>query len=146
MEYIRNKKATFEYILEDTFEAGIELLGTEVKSLRARQGSISGAYVRVLGRELYLLGAHIPPWQEQNAPQDFDSYRSRKLLLHAKELSVLAKALQTKGLTVIPLSLYGRERLIKVALAIAKGKKNVDKRESLKKKALQRDLARGMRE
>ena len=145
MEYLRNKKATFDYHLQDTFEAGIELLGSEVKSLKNHQGSLNGAYVNLLGGELYLLGAHVPPWQEKNAPADFDSYRSRKLLLHKKELQEIARAIQTKGLTVIPVSIYGKGRLIKTQIAIAKGKKNFDKRESLKKKAVKRDIDRELR-
>lgn len=145
-EYLRNKKATFDYELQETFEAGIELVGTEVKALKQHLGSLQGAYIGLLGGELYLLGAHIPPWQEKNVPKDFDSYRSRKLLLHKKELFTINKALQTKGLTIIPVSLYGKGRLIKAQIAIAKGKKNFDKRESLKKKAVQRDIQRTLRD
>ena len=142
MEYLRNKKATFDYALEGTYECGIELLGTEVKSLKAHHGSLSGAYVQLLGGELYLLGAHIPAWQEKNAPLEFDPYRSRKLLVHRKELQDFERALKTKGLTIIPVSLYGKGTLVKAQIAIAKGKKAFDKRETLKKKAVSRDIDR----
>ncbi len=141
-EYLRNKKATFDYALEETYECGIELLGTEVKSIKKQQGSLTGAYVAVLGGELYLLGAHIPPWQEKNITPDYDPYRSRKLLVHKKELLTLTKAGETKGLTLIPLSLYGKAGRIKAQIAIARGKKVFDKRETLKKKAVTRDIER----
>lgn len=146
-EYLRNKKVTFDYALEDTFECGIELLGTEVKSIKHHHGSLTGAYVSVLGNELYLLGAHIPPWQEKNiSSESYDPYRSRKLLVHKKELLELKKAAETKGLTIVPVSLYGKGTLVKAQVAIARGKKLFDKRESLKKKAVTRDLERGLRD
>ncbi len=144
-EYLRNKKATFDYSLEDTYECGIELLGTEVKSIKGHHGSLTGSYVAVLGGELYLLGAHIPPWQETNAPSDYDAYRSRKLLVHKKELAILAKAAKVKGLTIIPVSVYGKAGLVKAQIAIAKGKQNFYKRETLKKKAVSRDIDRDLR-
>lgn len=142
MEYLRNKKATFDYHFEETIEAGIELLGTEVKSVKAHHGSLSGAYVALIGGSLVLLGAHIPAWQEKNVAPDFDPYRTRTLLVHKKELLYLAKQLKVKGLTIIPVSLYGKSRHIKVQLAIAKGKKNFDKRETLKARDLDRELRR----
>lgn len=143
MGLIENKKASFDYEFLDTIEAGIELLGTEVKSLKAHHGSLSGAYVAVVGGELVLLGAHIPAWQEKNAPTEFDPYRTRKLLVHKKEMLSLLKSLQTKGLTVIPISLYIKGRYIKAQLAVAKGKKIFDKRESIKKRDLDRESRRG---
>lgn len=144
-EYLHNKKATFDYALEDTYECGVELLGTEVKSIKHHKGSLTGAYVQALGGELYLLGAHIPPWQERNAGPDYDPYRSRKLLVHKKELDTLGKASQTNGLTIIPVSLYGKAGLVKAQIAIARGKKTFDKRETLKKKAVTRDIERDLR-
>lgn len=142
MEYVRNKKASFDYSFEKTIEAGIELLGTEVKSIKANHGSLSGAYIQVLGGEVYLLGAHIPAWQEKNTPLDFDPYRTRKLLVHKKEVFELLKALESKGLTVVPISLYNKGSIIKIQIAIAKGKKNFDKRESIKKRDLDREMRR----
>lgn len=146
MSLLVNKKASFDYEFLDTYEAGVVLLGTEVKSVKAQHGSLSGSYVAVVGGELVLLGAHIPAWQEKNTAPGFDPYRTRTLLVHKKELFEILKALQTKGLTVIPLSLYSKGRYIKAQIAVAKGKKNVDKRESLKKKAVQRDMDRGLRD
>ncbi|MEK7228186.1 MAG: SsrA-binding protein SmpB [Patescibacteria group bacterium] len=146
MSLVENKKASFDYEFLETIEAGIELLGTEVKSIKAHHGSLSGAYVAVISGELVLLGAHIPAWQAKNAKIDFDPYRTRKLLVHKKELLSLHKSLQTKGLTVIPISLYSKGPYIKAQIAVAKGKKNFDKREVLKKKATQRDLDRGLRD
>lgn len=143
MEYLRNKKATFDYQLEDSYECGIELLGTEVKSVKHHHGSMSGAYVAILGNELYLLGSHIPAWQEKNVPVTYDPYRTRKLLVKKRELFDLKKAHDTKGLTLIPISLYGKGSLVKLQIAIAKGKKNVDKRESIKKRDLDREQRRG---
>ena len=142
MEYVRNKKASFDYSFESTFEAGIELLGTEVKSVKSNHGSLSGAYVQILGGEVYLLGSHIPAWQEKNGGAGYDPYRTRKLLVHKKEIHELLKALASKGLTVVPISLYNKEGLIKVQLAIAKGKKNFDKRETLKARDIDRELRR----
>lgn len=146
MEYLRNKKASFDYEFVETFEVGIKLSGSEVKSIKGHHGSLTGAYVAVVGGELVLLGAHIPAWQEKNAPIGYDAYQSRTLLVHKKELFHIMKASQTKGLTVIPISLYSKGPYIKVQVAIAKGKKNFDKRESLKKKAVKRDMDRGLRD
>lgn len=139
---MRNKKATFDFNLEETIEAGIELLGTEVKSVKNNHGSLNGAYVSLVGADLVLLGAHIPAWQEKNAMVGFDPYRSRKLLVHKKELLYLARKLKVKGLTIIPVSLYGKNRHIKVQLALAKGKKDFDKRETIKARDLDRELRR----
>lgn len=142
MEYVRNKKASFDYQFQETIEAGIALLGTEVKSVKANHGGLNGAYVQVVDGELYLLGAHIPAWQEKNVSSAYDPYRTRKLLVHKKELYTLLKALTTKGLTVVPISLYNKNGLVKIQIAIAKGKKNVDKRETLKARDLDRELRR----
>lgn len=146
MEYLRNKKASFDYEFVETLEVGIKLSGSETKSIKNHHGSLNGAYVAVVGGELVLLGAHIPAWQEKNAPAGFDPYQTRKLLVHKKELFHLLKSLQTKGLTVIPISLYSKGPYIKVQLVVAKGKKNFDKRESLKKKAVKMDMDRGLRD
>jgi SsrA-binding protein len=143
MEYLRNKKATFDYHLDDTYECGVSLLGTEVKSIKAHHGSLSGAYVSIIDGELVLLGAHIPAWQEKNAPPDFDPYRTRTLLVHKKELTELAKQLKTKGLTIIPVSLYGKGTGIKVQVALARGKKTFDKRATIKERDLDREVRRG---
>ena len=142
MEYLRNKKATFDYHFEETLEAGIELLGTEVKSVKAHHGSLSGAYVAVVDGTLTLLGAHIPAWQEKNSGAGYDPYRSRTLLVHKEELLYLMRLLKTKGLTIIPVSLYNKDRHIKIQLAVAKGKKVFDKRETIKSRDLDREQRR----
>jgi SsrA-binding protein len=144
MEYIRNKKATFEYSLEETIEAGIELLGTEVKSVKANHGSLSGAYVAFVGGDALLLGAHIPAWQEKNVPVTYDPYRTRKLLLHKREMLKLSQLLQNKGLTIVPISLYNNKGKVKLSIAIAKGKKLFDKRNTLKERAMKRDSERDL--
>ncbi len=143
MEYLRNKKASFDYEFLETLEVGIKLSGSEVKSIKNHHGSLNGAYIAVIGGELVLLGAHIPAWQEKNAPAGYDPYKTRVLLVHKKELFHLLKSLQTKGLTVIPISLYSKGPYIKVQLAVAKGKKNFDKRETIKKRDLDREERRG---
>jgi len=143
MEYLRNKKVSFDYHLEDTLEAGIELWGTEVKSLKAHHGSLSGAYISLVDGTLVLLGAHIPAWQEKNVEPNFDPYRTRTLLVHKKELLDLAKSLKVKGLTIVPVSLYGKGRVIKLQIALARGKKTFDKRATLKSRDLDREERRG---
>jgi SsrA-binding protein len=143
MEYLRNKKASFDYEFLETIEAGLKLSGSEVKSIKARHGSLSGAYVAVIGGDVVLLGAHIPAWQEKNAPTGYDPYQTRILLVHKKELFYILRSLQTKGLTIVPISLYNKGRYIKIQLAISKGKKNFDKRESIKKRDLDREMRRG---
>jgi SsrA-binding protein len=146
MEYLRNKKAGLNYTLEETIETGIALLGTEVKSVKAQHGSLTGSHVTIVNGELVLLGAHIPAWQEKNAPSSYDPYRTRTLLVKKKELLELVKVLKTKGLTIIPISLHNKGSLIKLTIAIAKGKKTVDKRNTLKEKADRRDMDRMIKE
>ena len=145
MEYVRNKKAGFDYQIQDMVEAGIELIGTEVKSVKAQHGSLAGSHVTMLGGELYLLGAHIPAWQEKNAPMGYDPYRTRKILVSKKELYDLSKVLKTKGLTIVPISLYSKGSLIKLNIAIAKGKKAADKRNTLKERADKKDMDRAIK-
>ncbi len=151
--YISNKKTRLDYEILDTFEAGIELLGLEVKSVRAGQGSLLGAHISVRGGEAYLLGAHIPAFQEQNAPLGFDPDRNRRLLLTKKEIATLAglegnsgRGKGGKGLTIIPISMYNKGRKIKVEIALARGKKQFDKRQTLKKRQSVRDVERGLRD
>jgi SsrA-binding protein len=145
MEYIRNKKAGFDYHIEYMAEAGLELLGTEVKSVKAQHGSLSGSHIAMLGGELYLLGAHIPAWQEKNTSSAYDPYRSRKVLVKKKELPELGKVMKTKGLTIIPISLYNKGSLIKLQIAVAKGKNKADKRETLKERADKKDMDRALK-
>ncbi len=138
-----NRKAKFEYFLEDTFEAGISLKGSEIKSIRAGQISIKEAYIRVDEREAWLMEAHIAPYAEANrfnhAPR-----RARQLLLHKREIKKLREGVQRKGLTVIATKVYLKGGRAKVEIALARGKKLHDKRHALKKKQTDRDMKREM--
>lgn len=142
MSLVENKKASLEYELGDTYEAGIELHGFEVKTIREKHGSLLGSYVLVKDAQAYLFGAFIPPYQEKNAPVTFDAKRTRTLLLTKKELRELQQAVKEKGLTLVPLSLYNKGTKIKLGFALGRGKKKYDKRESLKKKTTDRETRR----
>ena len=142
---LKNKKATFDYETLDTFDAGIELLGFEVKSLRASRGKLEGARVLVRGGEAYVVGMSIQPLQPSNTPKNYDPERPRRLLLTKKELDTLIGIEQTKGLTLIPLSCYTKGRLIKLGFASVRGKKKYDKREDIKKRDSKRDMERVMK-
>lgn len=146
MSLIDNKKALFDYTILEELEAGIELRGTEVKSIRMGLGSLKGARVVARGGEAYLVGATIPPWQIANAGTDYDPERPRRLLLNAKEIAHVASAEGQKGLTIVPLSLYNRSRVLKLGIAIVRGKKQHDKRETIRKREEGRKIAREMKE
>lgn len=144
-DLVRHKKASMNYEFIDQYEAGMELFGFEVKSLRNGQGSLEGAYVVVRGGEAYLIGASIPPYQQANTPQSYDPERSRRLLLTKKEIGELLGAESQKGLTVVPISVYSKGRTLKLRLAIARGKKKFDKRETLKARDAKRDIERELK-
>lgn len=139
---IEHKRAHFDFELMETFEAGVQLFGTEVKSLRAHRGKLEGAHVTVRGGEAFLMNAEIPPFQAANTDKSFEATRNRRLLLTKKELGELAKAEESKGLTLVPLSMYNKGRVIKLRFAIARGKKKSDKRETIKKRESLREIAR----
>ena len=143
---IENRKATFNYTFVEQFNAGIELLGFEVKSLRKKQGSLEGSYIIMRGGEAYLIGAHIPPYQVGNTPKEYDERRNRRLLLTKKEIIHLTVIEGKKGLTIVPISVYNKGSKLKVDVAIAKGKKKFDKRETLKKHDTMRDMARDLKD
>lgn len=143
--YISHRRAKFDYDILDTYEAGLSLLGTEVKSIRSGQGKLEGAYVVVRGGEAFLVGASIPPFQRKNTAPDYDPERPRKLLLTQKEITELEQKSEKQGLTVVPIKLYNKGRNIKLEVAIARGKKKFDKRESLKKKDTKRDIERDLK-
>ncbi len=143
---VKNKKASFDYEILETFEAGVELFGYEVKSLRNGRGKLEGAHVIVRGGEAYLVGASIAPYQPKNIPKDYDPERPRRLLLTRKELNVLLGFESMKGLTIIPISLYNKGRYIKLQLASVRGKKKADKRESIKERDTKREIDRVMKE
>ena len=140
--YIDNRKAHFNYAIEETFEAGIELLGHEVKSIKKGLGNLAGAFCIARGGEVFIVGMHIPPYQPGNVAKEYDPDRVRRLLLSKKEIQHLADADGTKGLTLMPISLYSKGRRIKVSVAIAKGKKTFDKRESIKRRDTDREIRR----
>ncbi len=141
MALIRHKKAHLEYEILETLQAGLELLGTEVKSLRAGRGKLEGARVVVRGGEAFLVGANIPAWQVVNAPE-YDPTRPRRLLLNAKELGHIAAIEGAQGLTIVPISVYNKGRVLKVDIAIVRGKKKHDKRQDIKKRDEDRRLRR----
>ncbi len=148
--YIHNKKALFNYEIQDTIEAGIELFGHEVKSIKNNQGSLEGAYVIVRGGEAYLINMNIPAYQTGNIPADHELTRNRKLILHKEEIKKLADVGDkggkgNGGLTIIPLSIYNNRGRIKVEIAIARGKKKIDKRETIKKRETDREIRREMK-
>ena len=142
MSLIHNKLATRDYEVLEKFEAGIELFGFEVKSVRGKQGSLRGAYVTINSLGAVLVKAFIPPFQAGNTSVTYEPERERRLLLKKKELLELTRKLETPGLTLIPISLYNKRGLIKVEVALARGKKKYDKRETIKKKDQQRDIER----
>lgn len=136
---ITNKKAFFNYQLLDRFEAGINLFGHEVKSVRAAKADLSGAFVKIIGSEAYLVNAKIFPYQAGQI-ENYDERRTRKLLLHKKEIIALKSKTDGANLTIVPVCLYLSHGFIKLELALGKGKKKYEKRESIKKKDIQRGL------
>ena len=138
----QNKKARFHYSIEDTLEAGICLLGTEVKSLREGRANLGDSYGTIKNGEVFLVDAHISPYSHGNWANP-DPLRTRKLLLHKREIKRLIGKVQEKGFTLIPLRLYFSNGKAKVELGLAKGKKLYDKRESLKRKTIEREMERG---
>jgi SsrA-binding protein len=137
-----NKKAYHDYEILEKFEAGISLNGQEVKSIKLGRGSIKGSYITFSKGEAFLTGAVVPPYQPKNAPKDYNDKRERKLLLQKKELKHLIGKKEQKGLTFIPLKIYTKGRIIKLEIAIVKGKKTKDIRETIKKRDFDRDKQR----
>jgi SsrA-binding protein len=146
MALINNKKVRFDLEILEEFEAGLELFGFEVKSLRAGRGSLPGSRVIVRGGEAYLVGANIPAWQEKNAPKDYDSERPRRLLLNKKEIAKIANAEEKRGLTTVPLSVYNAGRNLKLKIGVARGKKKHDKRETIKARDEKKKIERQLRQ
>jgi len=141
-----NRRARFEYFIEDTFEAGIALTGTEVKSLRFGEGSIAEAYAEIRGGEAWLVNSNVPEFSHGNR-FNHEPKRVRKLLLHEREIDRLQGAVERKGMTLVPLSVYFNSRgRAKVELALAKGKNAADKRHTIKERDWKRDQARIMRD
>jgi len=142
MILVEYKKAFLKFAPVETFSAGLELLGTEVKALRAKQGSLDGARVVIRGGEAYITGMTIPPYQAANTAKTYDPERARRLLLTKKELNTLLAEEAKKGLTIVPLEVYTVGRLVKAKIAIVRGKGKADRREDLKKKDALRETSR----
>src|SRR3989338_5195380 len=143
--YAENRKARFDYEILEKYEAGIELLGSEVKSVRGGKMSLEGAFVIARGGEAYLINANIPPYQPKNVPKDYDPLRNRKILLTKKQIAELASNEKNKSLTIVPISVYNKGRKIKVEIAVVKGKKKYDKRETIKKRETDRNIRRTLK-
>jgi len=138
----QNKKAFHNYFMEETYQAGISLLGSEVKSLREGKVSLGDSYGDIKRSEVFLVDAHISPYPQANR-LNHDPLRTRKLLLHKREIKRLIGKVEQRGYTLIPIKLYFANGKVKVDLALAKGKKLFDKRETLKKKTMEREMERG---
>lgn len=141
-EITRNKKAYFNYEILKKFEAGISLIGQEVKSIKSGRINLKGTYVILKDQEVFLVGANIPPYQPKNAPPDYNPKRPRKLLLKKPEIKYLIGKTKQKGLTIVPLRVYTIKRKIKLEFALAKGKKQFDKREVIRKRETEMDMRR----
>ena len=139
-----NRRATHDYEILETFEAGIVLQGTEIKSIRQHEASLQEAYVKVLKGEIWLIGSSIAPYRFGNI-YNHEEKRDRKLLMHKREIRRLQTATQEKGLTIVPLAMYLKQGRIKLRIAIAKGKKNVDKRADIKERDEKRRIQQALK-
>jgi len=140
-----NKRAAFDYELLEKYEAGLVLQGQEVKSVKSGRVSLMGSFVvvrRTPKPEAYLINANIPPYQPKNAPQDYEETRPRKLLLRKNEVNTLVGKTSQKGLTLVPIRVYLKRGFVKLEFALARGKKKVDKRETIKKREVEREIQR----
>lgn len=143
--FATHRKARFDYEVLDTFEAGIMLSGQEVKSIRNGKAKLEGAYIIIRGNEVFITGMHITPYQVANTPKDYEPEQIRKLLLSKKEISILDQKTNTDRLTVIPLKLYNHNQKIKVEIAVVRGKKKQDKRNTLKDRDNKREIDRTLK-
>lgn len=143
--FIQNRKARFDFEILKTFEAGLVLFGYEVKSIRAGKGKLEGAYVLIRGGEAFLVGASITPFQVANTPKSYDPERPRKLLLSKKQLALFEQQTEKSRLTAVPIKLYNNGQKIKLEVALARGKKKQDKRESIKARDTKRDIERTLK-
>ena len=142
---IENKKAGFDYEILEKFQAGIELSGNEVKSLRLKRGVLEGARVLIRGGEAYVVNMEIPTYQPGNKSEGYDDRKTRRLLLSKAEIDKLTGLTSIKGLTIIPISVYNVGRYLKVGIALVRGKKKFDKRESIKKRETEREIRRTLK-
>ncbi len=137
-----NRKAYYNYQILEKLEAGISLIGQEVKSIKLGRISLAGSYVVLREEEVFLIGANIPPYQPKNAPPDYNPERTRKLLLRKAEIKHLIGKTKEKGLTLVPLKVYSKLGKIKIEFGIARGKRKSDKREVIKKREAEREMKR----
>ena len=144
--FSQNRKANFDYEILETFEAGLVLSGAEVKSKKNGRMNLTGAYINFHNGELYLIGSFVAPYQPKNQPSDYDSGRSRKLLLKKQEIGYLVGKVKQKGLTLVPLKAYNKGRRIKLTLGLARGKKQYDKREAIAKREAAKKIERGLKQ
>jgi SsrA-binding protein len=144
-DFARNKKALHDFSIEESYEAGIELTGPEVKSIRAGRANLKESYARVRDGEVYLIGAHVSPYENARQEQQLPT-RDRKLLLHRGEIGRLVGKSQEDGKTLIPLKLYSKNGRIKLQIAVASRKKQYDKRREIAKKTANREIERAMKE
>jgi SsrA-binding protein len=138
---IINKKAHFNYSLQEKFEAGISLIGSEAKTLRTKGGDLSNSYAKIINGEVYLINFNIPIENKKN----FDPLRTRKLLLHKNEILAISTKIKSQNLTIIPVKMYNKHRLYKIELALAKTKRKFEKRQDIKKKDVEREIAQGIK-
>jgi len=143
---IENKKARLRFEVLETYTAGLELAGFEVKSVRAKLGSLDGSRVIVRGGEAFIVGMTLPPFQIANAPKSYDPEKPRRLLLKRAEIAELLDAETKKGLTIVPLELYNAGRYLKARVAIVRGKGKADRREDLKRLEAKKEADRAMRQ
>lgn len=140
-----NKRARFDYEILETFEAGLQLLGHEVKSVRDKRMSLRAAHVKIVGGEALLIGSHVPRYAPAGPLPGYDPDRTRKILLHKREITKLAGKLDQKGLTLVPVSVYTSGSKIKMKIGLARGKKQFEKRDQIRKRDLDRDIRRTLK-
>lgn len=139
------KKTKFNYEIIEKYEAGISLLGFEVKSIKQGNGSIDESYITEENGEMFLVGAYIPPYQPKNTPNDYKPDRARKILLKKEEIKKLKEKSKSEGLTIVPISLYNKGRNIKLEMALVRGKRKFDKRQTIKRRDLEREMGRRLK-
>lgn len=140
-----NRRAYFDYEILETYEAGVELFGFEVKAVKTGHINLAGSYAVIKNNEAWLLNATIPPYQPKNTPPDYDPTRSRRLLLHKSEIRELIGKAAQKGLTIVPLKVYTKRGRVKILMGLAKHKKKADKREVIKRREAEREIKRSLK-
>lgn len=142
---VKNSKAEFNYEIIERVEAGIQLLGCEVKSVKKGNINLTGSFAQIYGNEIYLINAKIPAWQPKNAPLNYQDDRSRKLLLHREEIKRLIGKIKAERLLLIPLSVYLKKNKIKVELGLGRTRHKIDKRDIIKQREVEREIARNFK-